>query len=370
LLTFQPIPGAQTSALANIVAAVFVVIFGFLFVTVSSRICGLIGTSANPVSGMTIATLMATCAMFLVMNWTAGAYAALALTIGGVVCIAAANAGATSQDLKTGYLVGATPRYQQIGLILGVMASVVVIGLTVGLMNRGLQKFETRPMAIDIQNLPEGVAIEKEQFEHEGKTYVLLNSFGSPSVTQGKYLYDPQSGQVEVVYKPGIGSEEAAAPQAQLMATVIRGILNQRLPWRLVLLGVFFVIAIELLGIRSLSFAVGSYLSIGTTMAIFVGGVVRWLAERGQKSAGGHAESEVSPGSLYASGLIAAGGVIGLLGIVLALLQDPKIGWIPKGALSVSKGFLGGLPTSSLAGVVMYALLAATLFFFARKKLE
>jgi putative OPT family oligopeptide transporter len=370
LLTFQPIPGAQTSALANIVAAVFVVIFGFLFVTVSSRICGLIGTSANPVSGMTIATLMATCAMFLVMNWTASAYAALALTIGGVVCIAAANAGATSQDLKTGYLVGATPRYQQIGLILGVMASVVVIGLTVGLMNRGLQKFEAHRMAVDIQNLPEGVAIEKEQFEYEGKTYVLLNSFGSPTVTQGKYLYDPQSGQVEVMYKPGIGSEEAAAPQAQLMATVIRGILNQRLPWRLVLLGVFFVIAIELLGIRSLSFAVGSYLSIGTTMAIFVGGVVRWLAERGQKSAGGHAESEVSPGSLYASGLIAAGGVIGLLGIVLALLQDPKIGWIPKGALSVSKEFLGGLPTSSLAGVVMYALLAATLFFFARKKLE
>jgi hypothetical protein len=282
--------------------------------------------------------------------------------------------------LKTGYLVGATPRYQQIGLILGVMASVVVIGLTVGLMNRGLQKFETRQMTIDIQNLPEGVAIEKEQFEHEGKTYVLLNSFGSPSVTQGKYLYDPQSGQVEVVYKPGIGSEEAAAPQAQLMATVIRGILNQRLPWRLVLLGVFFVIAIELLGIRSLSFAVGSYLSIGTTMAIFVGGVVRWLAERGQKSAGGHAESEVSPGSLYASGLIAAGGVIGLLGIVLTLLEDPAMqAKLPyflyntlweKGALSVSKEFLGGLPTSSLAGVVMYVLLAATLFFFARKKLE
>ncbi|HEX9761216.1 MAG TPA: oligopeptide transporter, OPT family, partial [Candidatus Acidoferrales bacterium] len=119
LLTFKPIPGALTTWYANAVAGLFVVVFGFLFVTVSSRICGLIGTSANPVSGMTIATLMATCAIFLGLGWTGGAYAALALTVGGVVCIAAANAGATSQDLKTGYLVGATPSYQQIGLMVG-----------------------------------------------------------------------------------------------------------------------------------------------------------------------------------------------------------------------------------------------------------
>ena len=117
LLKFKPIPGAQTGAFANLIAAVFVVVFGFLFVTVASRISGLIGNSSNPVSGMTIATLMATCAMFLVAHWTASAYAVLALTIGGVVCIAAAMAGATSQDLKTGYLVGATPYWQQIGLV-------------------------------------------------------------------------------------------------------------------------------------------------------------------------------------------------------------------------------------------------------------
>ena len=117
LLKFKPIPGAQTGAFANLIAAVFVVVFGFLFVTVASRISGLIGNSSNPVSGMTIATLMATCAMFLVAGWTASAYAVLALTIGGVVCIASAIAGATSQDLKTGYLVGATPHWQQIGLV-------------------------------------------------------------------------------------------------------------------------------------------------------------------------------------------------------------------------------------------------------------
>ena len=141
LLTFKPIPGASTGLFSNLVAALLVIVFGFLFVTVSCRICGLIGTSSNPVSGMTIATLMATCAMFLVAGWTGGAYAALAITIGGVVAIAAANAGATSQDLKTGYLVGATPVRQQIGLIVGVLVASFVIGLTLIGMNKGLEKY-------------------------------------------------------------------------------------------------------------------------------------------------------------------------------------------------------------------------------------
>src|SRR6202140_3876871 len=136
LLTFKPIPGAGTGLLSNLAAALLVLVFGFLFVTVSCRICGLIGTSSNPVSGMTIATLMATCAMFLVTGWTGGAYAALAITIGGVVAIASANAGATSQDLKTGYLVGATPRRQQIGLIVGVLTSTLVIGGTLFLLDK------------------------------------------------------------------------------------------------------------------------------------------------------------------------------------------------------------------------------------------
>jgi putative OPT family oligopeptide transporter len=141
MLTFNPIAGARTSGFENLVASFFVVLFGFLFVTVSSRICGLIGTSANPVSGMTIATLMATCAMFLAMGWTAPAYSALAITIGGVVCVAAANAGATSQDLKTGFLIGATPYRQQWALMIGVMVSVFVIGGTLMLMNFGLSEF-------------------------------------------------------------------------------------------------------------------------------------------------------------------------------------------------------------------------------------
>src|SRR5271156_5800299 len=142
LLKFKPIPGAQTGAFADLMAAVFVVVFGFLFVTVASRISGLIGNSSNPVSGMTIATLMATCAIFLLLGWTANAYQVLALTIGGVVCIASAIAGATSQDLKTGYLVGATPVSQQIALAIGVMVSSLAVGATLLVMNVGLAQYK------------------------------------------------------------------------------------------------------------------------------------------------------------------------------------------------------------------------------------
>ncbi|MGH9725278.1 MAG: OPT family oligopeptide transporter, partial [Candidatus Acidiferrales bacterium] len=311
LLKFKPIPGAQTGAFANLIAALFVVVFGFLFVTVASRISGLIGNSSNPVSGMTIATLMATCAMFLVAGWTANTYGVLALTIGGVVCIASAIAGATSQDLKTGYLVGATPYYQQLGLVIGVMVSSLAVGGTLILMNVGLAQYKPVKIALNISSMPSGVQRQNDNYQYEGKTYTLVNALGSHTIPDGKYLYDPATKEIEVQWVQGIGSDQAAAPQARLMATVISGILNQRLPWRLVFLGVFLVIAVELLGIRSLPFAVGSYLSIATTMAMFAGGLVRWLAEQGMEKKS-DSESEVSPGSLYASGLVAAGGVFGL----------------------------------------------------------
>ena len=367
LLTFKPIPGALTTWYANAVAGLFVVVFGFLFVTVSSRICGLIGTSANPVSGMTIATLMATCAIFLGLGWTGGAYAALALTVGGVVCIAAANAGATSQDLKTGYLVGATPSYQQIGLMVGVLASVFVIGGTLILMNKGLAEYKPVQIPVNLEQLSEGVRIEEEAHEYDGKTYVLLNAIGSRDVPDGKYFYDRATGQIEIQWVQGIGSEQAAAPQARLMATVINGILNQRLPWRLVLLGVFLVVAIELLGIRSLAFAVGSYLSIATSMAIFAGGLVRWLAERGLKDKS-QSESEVSPGALYASGLIAAGGIMGLFAIIIKVMEDAD--WLPQDVLHLGPSILGSLTQAHWLAVVMFFLLGFSLFTFAKKKMD
>jgi putative OPT family oligopeptide transporter len=367
LLTFKPIPGAQTGLFSNLVAALFVVAFGFLFVTVSSRICGLIGTSANPVSGMTIATLMATCAIFLLAGWTGGAYAALAITIGGVVAIAAANAGATSQDLKTGYLVGSTPVHQQMGLIVGVLAASFAIGGTLILMNKGLEKYTPTVIPINIAQLPEGVRVEMQNYTYAGKNYVLVNSLGSSEVPDGKYLYDPGTQRIEIQWVQGIGSDRAPAPQARLMATVINGILTQRLPWRLVLLGVFLVIGIELLGVRSLSFAVGSYISIATTMAIFAGGLVRWLAER-DKPKTGEGASEVSPGSLYSSGLIAAGGVIGLIAIVIKVLEDA--GWMKTDTFNVGEKWLGALAVNGWAGLIMFVLLASSLFYFARKKLD
>ena len=384
MLTFNPIAGARTSGFENLVASLFVVVFGFLFVTVSSRICGLIGTSANPVSGMTIATLMATCAMFLAMGWTAPAYSALAIIIGGVVCVAAANAGATSQDLKTGFLIGATPYRQQWGLMIGVMVSVFVIGGTLMLMNFGLSEFRPMQMPLNLEQTRAeqgtrgaAVRIEKELDDphpqiYRDKKYILVNALGSRELPDGKYLYDPDTQQIEVQWITGIGSDKAAAPQGRLMATVITGILNQRLPWRLVAMGVFLVIAVELLGIRSLSFAVGSYLGLHTTLAIFCGGIVRWAAERGRKPSGGHAESEVSPGSLFASGLIAAGGVMGLIAIVINVLGDPELGikLIPAGLLAFGPKMAPGLSTSNMFAVLMFALLAFSLYHFARKKLD
>jgi putative OPT family oligopeptide transporter len=382
LLTFKPIPGAQTGFISNVIAAVFVVVFGFLFVTVASRISGLIGNSSNPISGMTIATLMATCAMFLVMGWTANAYAVLALTIGGVVCIASAIAGATSQDLKTGYLVGATPVWQQVGLVIGVMVSSLAVGGTLILMNVGLAQYKPIQIPFDVQHPASGVEVQEADYQYQGKTWTLVNALGAHEIPDGKYLYSPATQQIEVQWIQGIGSAQAAAPQARLMATVISGILNQRLPWRLVLLGVFLVLAVELLGIRSLAFAVGSYLSIATTMAIFAGGMIRWLAEQGVEKKS-EAESEVSPGSLYASGLIAAGGVFGLLAIVITLLQDPELAKkVPHFLVMVLRlpwradifafgpKFMPQWSHASWLGVVMFVLLAGSLYVSARKKLE
>ncbi|WP_433974477.1 OPT family oligopeptide transporter [Tunturiibacter lichenicola] len=434
-LQFKPIPGAQVGPLANIAAALLVVVFGFLFVTVSARIVGIVGSSASPVSGMTIATLMATAAIFLVKGWTAPAFGALAITIGGVVCIAASNAGDTSQDLKTGYLIGATPWKQQIAIMIGVIISIFSIGATLNAMNKGLETFQRlpKPIAFSLDHLPDGVqnngyftgndritltSHNADQAKEEltnAKHYLLLNAIGSTTLDDGKYLYNPANGEIEVQWIQGIGSEKAAAPQGRLMATVINGILSRKLPWALVLLGVAIVIVVEMLGVRSLTFAVGAYLSIATTLAIFVGGVMRWMVDQAmhrhaaQKARLEHdaslalwhsdretwlaqhpdfdptdpthadpaglpilntftardatIESEISPGSLYASGLIAAGGIVGLLGVCVKLYEAATDRSIPR--------FSDHNPLHhDLVSVVMFALLAFSLYYFARKPLD
>jgi putative OPT family oligopeptide transporter len=390
-LAIKPVPGTSPSIIANIAAAVFVVVFGFLFVTVSSRITGLIGTSSNPISGMAIATMMATCVMFLLAGWTTNAYKALVIAIGGVVCIASANAGNTSQDLKTGFLVGATPKRQQIALLIGVLVSVFAIGGTLGLMNQGLEQVRpVGPIAIDLNDLEQGVRevtpgdnplLQRASIkvvDEKGNTlaqedprkFRLLTALGAKKLANGQYLYNAATGSIERQWIQGIGSDKAPAPQANLMATVVTGIIDHRLPWNLVLIGVFIVIGIELLGIRSLSFAVGFYISIATTLAIFCGGIVRWLVDRAASKRGeGKDESDVSPGSLYASGLIAAGGIVGLLGIFIKLLENaPDSSWyhIREGLLLLGPR-LPAIGQSNIISVIMFALLAASLFYFARK---
>jgi putative OPT family oligopeptide transporter len=381
-LEFKPVPGAFVGWAANLAASLLVVVFGFLFVTVSSRIVGLVGSSASPVSGMTIATLMATAAVFLMQGWTAPAFGALAITIGGVVCIAASNSGDTSQDLKTGYIIGATPRLQQLALMIGVVVSTVVIGFTLNLMNTGLQTFQAAPQPWSLSASHPGVTIQSDarhlpnQFpvlgpnnsstQHHKSEYILLNAIGSTELADGKYLYSPSTGRIEVHWIQGIGSASAPAPQARLMATVINGILSRKLPWGLVLLGVFLVIGVELLGVRSLTFAVGAYLPIGTTLPIFVGGVVRWLVDQAVKRSGGEAaeaESEISSGSLYASGLIAAGGIVGLVGVALKAYES-----------TAGKGDILNLPhtffDNNYVSVAAFAALAYSLYYFARKPLK
>ena len=207
LLTFHPIEGAATRWYQNLFAAVFVIVFGFLFVTVAGRISGLLGNSSNPISGMSIATLMATCAIFFLAGWTAPNYAVLALMIGGVVCIAAAIAGATSQDLKTGYLVGSTPRLQQLGLLVGVTVSTIAIGATLNLMNRGLERYIPTQIPVTVQSLPSGAKIEADSFEHQGKKYILINALGSHEIPDGEYLYDPGTQRIELQWAQGIGSD-------------------------------------------------------------------------------------------------------------------------------------------------------------------
>ena len=391
-LEFKPIPGAQVGALANLSAALLVVVFGFLFVTVSARIVGIVGSSASPVSGMTIATLMATAAIFLVKGWTAPAFGALAITIGGVVCIAASNAGDTSQDLKTGYLIGATPWKQQLAIMVGVIVSIFSIGATLNAMNNALEQFQRlqKPVVFSLDQLPDGVQ-NSGQFKREritltahnadnqskeevsdAKQFVVLNAIGSRTLDDGKYLYNPATHEIEIQWIQGIGSEKAAAPQGRLMATVINGILSRKLPWALVLLGVAVVIVVELLGVRSLTFAVGAYLSIATTLAIFVGGVMRWMVDRAMAKNRSPeeitTESEISPGSLYASGLIAAGGIVGLIGVCIKLLEG----------LSEQHGghwqlwrFSDHNPLHhDWVSVLMFALLAFSLYYFARKPLK
>lgn len=315
LITLLPqIPG--DTFLQKLLIGILVVIFGALFVTVSSRIVGLIGSSNNPISGMTIATVMGTSLIFLSVGWTGLSYEPLVLVVGGMICIAAANAGATSQDLKSGFIVGATPRNQQIALFVGAIVSSIVIGLTI--------KFLDRPT----------IEMAQQGINH------------------------------------AIGTEKYPAPQATLMATLIKGILSQNLDWQYVFVGMFVAIVMELCGIKSLSFAVGAYLPLSTTLPIFIGGAVKGLAERKKKKndlVAGAEEEELGKGNLFATGLVAGGAVAGVL---IAFLAGSDGGSRFLTAVNMEEGLVHALHDGGyyILGAVFFLLLAFLLYKIGREK--
>ena len=353
----------------NIVGAVLALFFAFLFVTVSSRITGQIGSSSNPVSGMTVATLLLTSLLFLAVGWVGIEYRVLALSIGGVVCVAASTAGATSQDLKTGFLVGATPRRQQLGLLIGVTASALLVGGIIQFLNTAKQTvvrksypgvvardIEAQPVTLKQGRLLAAGAGDSTVL-HVGHVYELTG--GAPA---GKYLVDA-SGTIRYLVDPGLGGRERVnydgreidkleSPKSQIMALVVDGILTQKLPWGLILVGAFLAVAMELIGVPSLPVAVGVYLPISTSATMFMGGVLRWLVDRRmspEERAGADADS--GPGVLFSSGLIAGGAITG---VVLA-------GFAAKGldtALDLSKR-IGVLSSSALFAMIAYVVLIA-----------
>jgi putative OPT family oligopeptide transporter len=364
---------------SSILGAILVVLFGFLFVTVSARLTGEIGSSSNPISGMTVATLMLTCLIFVTLGMTSTTDRLLALSIAAVVCVASSNGGTTAQALKTGFLVGGTPKYAQYAILIGALASALVIGYTLLAFNKSRTVFTKKS-----ENLPRLVLNRteldrlSETVEYEGKTYKVWRSRGSAltevqrsadgavifqprdevrSVTPGIYFVDPESGRLQIRRDDAIMGElkerddgtavkrEFDAPKTQVMGLIINGVLKGDLNWTMVGIGAMIAIFLELCGVSSLAFAVGVYVPIQYSAPIFVGGIIRLIVEkvmarRAQSdiaAAGDDPEararaeveairkSETSPGVLLASGYIAGGSLASVLLAFLAFSDE-----IPK----------------------------------------
>jgi putative OPT family oligopeptide transporter len=369
----------------NLASAVLIVLFGFFFVTVSSRVTGEIGSSSNPISGMTIATLLITCGLFVLVGWTGTTYKAMALTTAALVCVAASNGGTISQDLKTGFLVGATPKLQQLGIMIGVLTSAIVIGFVVGSLNLGNTTY--RPVEIPDFVAPAD-AEAKTQNGPDGQSYrVVFIAEDQANVQRGKYLAD-SAGKLRFLVDPGIAGgfpyrlekvdvpnahlnvpenaprelgldhqmyavvdlekregelapgrylvaddgrvafaesvvKKFPAPQAQLFRLIIDGTLGGKLPWGLVIVGVLIALVLELVAVPALPVAVGLYLPLSTSAAVFVGGVVRAIVDRRRRGESA-AEAESSPGMLMASGLIAGGAITGVVQSAIMMVEKDK----------------------------------------------
>ena len=279
----------------SLLGAFLIAIFGFFFATVSSRMVGLIGSSNNPVSGMAIATLLISTFVLKATGNTGMAGMTGAIAIGSIICVIAAIAGDTSQDLKTGFIVGATPAKQQVGELIGVVASGFAIAGVMSLLNKAW----------------------------------------------------------------GFGSAEIPAPQATLMKMIVEGIMDAKLPWVLVFMGVFLALALEVLRVPVMPFAIGLYLPIYLSCGIMVGGVVRLFLDK-KKEAEAKKKEMISNGTLYCAGMIAGEGLVGILMAVLAIIKvgDNSIGAIIGGLFNLS-GAAG-----NIVGLIVLALMILSLLKF------
>lgn len=433
-LIFQGSPGS--SLVMNLLSALLVIVFGFFFATVSSRITGEIGSSSNPISGMTIATILITSLIFLLLGKGGADSRVLALSVGAIVCIAASNAGTTSQDLKTGFLVGGTPSRMQWGLMVGATTSALLIAYTLSALNssytnllpRNYEGYRATVNPSDDQWTKGGQLAGGPFFVHRlAEDQKLADGTVIPS---GQYLIN-QAGEIHYRINPGVGGARTAisteglptapltaggnvtiddktrqrgldgqlyrvatvkegettktyyvddaglakyaeketgpsskfdAPKAQLMAVLVDGVLTQKLPWSLILIGAFISILLEIIGISALPFAVGMYLPFATSATIFVGGAVRALVERVARGQRSLAEEESGPGVLYSSGLIAGGAIAGLL---LAIPQA-----LESNVLNIGRFLPEALHESMIIGIIMFGVLVASLYYVGRHGLS
>lgn len=372
----------------NFLGAVLIVVFGFLFVTVSSRLTGEIGSSSNPVSGMTVATLLFTCLIFLLIGWTGNAYYVTALSVGAIVCIAASNGGTTSQDLKTGFLLGATPRHQQTAILFGAFASALALGPILIALNDNATVYAPAALSVraNAQSLGPPEKLAGPQGKQDTRAYRSWHKLDEAGGPAGKYLVD-DAGKAVWLVDPGINGKiktrpdgssvnKFDAPKAVLVSYIIKGILNHNLPWALVLLGVMIAVVLEMSGIPSLAFAVGVYLPLSSSTPIFAGGMIRWLVDarrrrhlrRREVSMSEEelvAESDKSPGVLMASGYIAGGAIAG---IIIAILASP-LEWVDTaiaGWAKLHNPFFNG-PWADALTMIPFAAMCVALYLVGRE---
>jgi putative OPT family oligopeptide transporter len=387
----------------NLLGAVLIIAFGFLFVTVSSRLTGEVGSSSCPTSGMMIATLLLTCLIFLVIGWTAPPYFVTALSIGGIVCIASSNGGTISQDLKTGFLVGSTPKYQQIAILIGTLASALILGPILMQFNQSgavyvpvagnkdfafPSSYHASPADYlkDESGQPKRERLSGAQAGGDTKDYFVYHKTNTEFAPAGRYLVNDDGVPVYLA-DPGINGvydkrpdgssvQKFTAPKATLVSYIIKGILGGQLPWGLVLLGVFIAIVLELSGVSALAFAVGVYLPISTSAPIYVGGMVRWLVDRytRRKHAGAEftedqlvAEGDRSNGVLLSSGYIAGGTLAGVLFAFMAIPWKPRLDGLEKWA-SAHNPFFDG-PWSDILAMLPFLALTVLLYLVGRDTL-